>query len=212
MHIKGIIYDFDGVICDSVNVKTEAFGALYESYGAEVQKQVVQYHLEHGGISRFEKIRYYQDTILGKPITEEKVLELADKFASLVKEKVISSPYIQYADRFIEKHSRNLHQYICTGTPEYEILEITDRKGIKDFFTGIYGAPKRKTQIIQEILSETGLQPSDFIYLGDAITDYEAAGAFAMPFIGVYSATTTFPADTNVIRDFSDSLLSEILA
>ena len=33
MKPKVIIYDFDGVVCDSVNVKTEAFVKLYKSYG-----------------------------------------------------------------------------------------------------------------------------------------------------------------------------------
>ena len=37
--IKAIIYDFDGVICDSVNVKTEAFGEMYAQYGKEIQKK-----------------------------------------------------------------------------------------------------------------------------------------------------------------------------
>ena len=37
--IESIFFDFDGVIADSVNVKTEAFAKMYESYGKEVKKQ-----------------------------------------------------------------------------------------------------------------------------------------------------------------------------
>ena len=40
--MKAIIFDFDGVILDSVNVKTKAFELLYEEYGPEIQKKVVE--------------------------------------------------------------------------------------------------------------------------------------------------------------------------
>ena len=55
--IKNIIFDYDGTISDSVNIKTEAFAKLYSAYGNQIVKKVVYYHLSNGGISRFDKIR-----------------------------------------------------------------------------------------------------------------------------------------------------------
>jgi phosphoglycolate phosphatase-like HAD superfamily hydrolase len=205
MKIKGIIYDFDGVICDSVNVKTKAFAELYKSYGAEIEQRVVDYHLAHGGISRFEKIKYYHEVLLGKSISEEEIQQLADTFASLVKEKVIASAYIKGALPFIKKYSQRLPQYICTGTPESEILEIVERRRITPYFVGIYGAPKKKTEIIQNILDQTGWSPCDFVYFGDAMTDFHAAKAFNMPFIGIRSADTVFPEGTITVQDFKNT-------
>ena len=48
-----LIFDFDGVICDSVNIKTQAFIELYKNYGSKIQEQVREYHLINSGISRF---------------------------------------------------------------------------------------------------------------------------------------------------------------
>ena len=62
--MKAIIFDFDGVILNSVNVKTEAFKELYKQYGSAVVKKVEKYHLENGGISRFEKFKYYHKNFL----------------------------------------------------------------------------------------------------------------------------------------------------
>lgn len=203
MKIKALIYDFDGVICDSVNVKTDAFAELYKDYGADIQKQVVDYHLQHGGISRFEKIRYYHTQLLGTEIVEEEVTRLADVFASLVKQKVIDSSYIPGVDKFIEKYSGVVPQFICTGTPETEILEITANRKINNFFTGIYGAPKKKAEIIKIILLQTNLQPEEVLFFGDAMTDYNAAKEMEVPFIGIASANTDFPPGTKVINDFN---------
>lgn len=204
MKFKAIIYDFDGVICDSVNVKTEAFAELYSAYGQDIQQQVVQYHLAHGGISRFEKVRHYHTNLLNIPITDEEVIDWADQFASLVKEKVIKSSYIKGADTFIKKYSNQYPQFICTGTPESEIIEILGRREIQQYFKGVYGSPKDKKTIIEIILKHHFFESDEMIYFGDALTDYHAAKTFNMRFIGVKSPDTIFPTDVTTIDDFED--------
>lgn len=64
--IKAIFWDFDGVIADSVNVKTDAFYELYLPYGKEVAEKVKEYHLANGGVSRFKKFEYWETELLGK--------------------------------------------------------------------------------------------------------------------------------------------------
>ena len=61
---RAYIFDFDGVIKDSVRVKSDAFVLLYASEGEEFQKRVEEYHLAHGGISRYEKFRLWNDLSL----------------------------------------------------------------------------------------------------------------------------------------------------
>ena len=57
--LKGIIFDFDGVIAKSVQVKTDAFVKLYKQYGSNFVKKVVEHHEANGGMSRYEKIKFY---------------------------------------------------------------------------------------------------------------------------------------------------------
>ena len=40
-----IFLDFDGVIKESNNVKTDAFKKMFESYGSEIANKVVNHHL-----------------------------------------------------------------------------------------------------------------------------------------------------------------------
>lgn len=210
MKPKVIIYDFDGVICDSVHVKEQAFVELYKEHDPEIQDKVKSYHIAHGGISRFEKIRYFQTELLNQPPDDETILLLANHFADLVKEKVIASPYILGAKEFMEKHKNGCLQFICTGTPETEIHEIASRRGIHDLFTGLYGAPKTKEFIINEILQETGALENECIFFGDAMTDYNAAKSCKIPFVGVKSIDTSFPNGTFIIENFTDSTLKNI--
>lgn len=207
MKFTAIIYDFDGVICNSVDVKTEAFVELYSNEGNHIQDLVRQYHINHGGISRFEKFRYYESVLLGREVTEERIAELAQQFSVLVKEKVISSEYINGAYDFLKNGSRMARQFICTGTPENEIIEIAVKKGISDYFTGIYGSPESKKNIVRKILSKTGINIDQFVFFGDAITDMEAANEFGMKFIGIRNKDTRFPPQVPQIYDFNDPLL-----
>lgn len=208
MKKKIIIYDFDGVICHSVNLKTEAFIELYKNHSSHIQSLVRSYHLENGGISRFHKIRYFQTQLLGLPYSEYEVNELAKQFASIVKEKVIESPFINGVINFLEKHVRNSNQFICTGTPELEIKEIVIRKNINKYFSGIYGSPKTKIEIIKKILSDTSVQTDDCIFIGDALTDFNAAKVCNIPFIGMKNLDTVFPEKTFTINDFNDQKLT----
>lgn len=210
MNKKILIYDFDGVICDSVNIKTEAFVELYASYDLETQQAVKAYHLEHGGISRFEKFKYFESELLGNTITEKHIEELAQSFTRLVKEKVIASAYINGIISFLNKNKNNALQFICTGTPESEILEITKRKRIDHLFNSIYGSPKSKTLILRKILKDNRAQPKDCLFFGDAFTDLNAALECKIPFIGIRNKDTQFPKDTFLINDFEDKKLLKL--
>ena len=57
--VDAIVFDFDGVLVESVHVKGEAFYQLYEGQGQEIQEKVLAHHLAHGGVSRFDKIKHY---------------------------------------------------------------------------------------------------------------------------------------------------------
>jgi hypothetical protein len=56
---KIIFWDFDGVIKDSVIVKSKGYEKLFLSFGKEVVERVNQHHEANGGVSRFEKIPLY---------------------------------------------------------------------------------------------------------------------------------------------------------
>lgn len=203
---KIIIYDFDGVICDSVDLKTDAFVELYCKYDTEIVEKIKNHHLQNGGISRYEKIKYFQNDILNKPMSQEEINKIADKFSQLVKEKVINSPYINGAFEFIKKQAKDSKQFICTGTPSDEITEIVAKKGIHLFFDGVYGSPEPKVSIINKILS--GQDSYECVFFGDTMTDYNAAKECHLKFIGIKNNKTQFPSDTILIVDFNDKYLN----
>lgn len=207
--IKAVIFDFDGVICDSVNIKTEAFVELYSNYHQSISNSVKNYHLKYGGISRFEKIKYFETVLLKNEYNYEIIKEKARLFSKIVKDKVIKSEYINGVLEFI-RDIPNTPKFICTGTPENEIMDIVQQRNIHSYFTDIYGSPKSKEQIIKNILEKWNLYSKEVLFFGDAMTDLYASQKCKLNFIGIKNCDTVFPKNTKIIDDFYDKYLNEI--
>ena len=48
--IHAIVFDFDGVLAESIDVKTRAYALLFRDEGEEVVRKVIDFHLKNGAI------------------------------------------------------------------------------------------------------------------------------------------------------------------
>ncbi|MFM7600942.1 MAG: HAD family hydrolase [Pseudanabaena sp.] len=199
-----IVFDFDGVLVESVDVKTQAFGALYAEYGDRIVERVKAYHLLHGGVSRFEKFRYYHEVLLGKTLTKEEELRLGNLFSQYVEDAVVEAVYVSGAYEFLENNYQSIPLFVASGTPDQELKRIVSRRKMSDYFVSVHGSPAQKGDIIQNILSQYNFVADRVLMVGDAIADYEGAIAAGVKFIGrvmQYPKTDPFPIGTIVLPD-----------
>ena len=148
---------------------------MYLPYGKDIASKVVEYHKLHGGVSRFEKFKYFHQEFLNKVIDEEKINELATQFSKLVLNKVINSIEVFGANYFIEKYHKKLQFWIITGTPTNEIELIAKKRKLTNFFIGLHGSPNNKRYWTESLIQKHKLNRDEVIFLGDAITDKDAA-------------------------------------
>ncbi len=201
--VKAIIFDFDGVIIESFDIKTQAFRELFKTYPNQVDK-IVEYHQQNGGVSRYKKFKYIYSEILKQPLDEETFMELGEKFSNLVVEEVKKCPYVPGALEFIRKKSKKLKLFIASGTPEEELRNIAAARGISEYFKGIYGSPATKSEIIQEILSRENMEHKDAVFIGDTITDYKEARGAGVPFIARINSLFDNPLLELAVPKFHD--------
>ena len=175
MNIKNIFFDFDGVIAESVSAKTDAFEEMYLPYGKDIATKVVEYHKLHGGVSRYEKFKYFHKEFLNEVINQEKVNELAIQFSNIVLDKVINSDEVSGANYFIEKYHTKFQFWVITGTPTKEIELIAEKRKLTSFFIGLHGSPKNKRYWTENLIKKHNLKRDEIIFLGDATTDMDAA-------------------------------------
>ncbi|MFK7934383.1 MAG: HAD family hydrolase [Saprospiraceae bacterium] len=175
MQIKNIFFDFDGVIVDSVELKTEAFYKMYLPYGEEIAKKVVEDHTNHGGVSRYAKFPKWHKEYLGLDIDEAKLHELAKAYSRLVLNDVVNAPEVTGVRAFLNKIHTTVRCWVITGTPDTEIQKIAAAKKLQDYFIGIHGSPINKTEWVDRIIKEYEIEPTETLFIGDATTDWEAA-------------------------------------
>ena len=167
-------FDFDGVVLESGQIKTEAFVGLYAQ--TNIAEKVRAYHLANQGVSRYVKFDWIAENLLGKALSEAEKQDLGAQFSKLVKAKVLQAPFVAGVHYFLEQlKAKGKHVVVASGTPQKELREIVMARNIAPYFNGVYGSPNKKTQIVDAVCTLEHFLPKNCLFLGDASTDYEAA-------------------------------------
>ncbi|WP_258004403.1 HAD family hydrolase [Cylindrospermopsis raciborskii] len=177
-----VFWDFDGVIKESVDVKTRAFEALFLPHGSNIATKVRLHHEANGGVSRFEKMPLYL-TWAGIEPTESTVKVWCDRFSDMVLQAVVESPWVPGTLEYLEEHYQNQYFVLVTATPQSEIEIILHRLGIGHFFRSVFGSPISKIKAIGIVLDQMHLSSEDALMIGDAESDLIAAEKNQISFI-----------------------------
>ena len=200
---RAVVLDFDGVVVDSVDVKTRGFESVFSGEDPALVALILDYHRAHNGISRYEKFRWAYREVLRRPLTPEAEAELGARYNRLVEDAVVAAAWLPGARDFIA--SRPAPLYVASGTPETELRRIVSRRGLDGAFDGVYGAPTLKAPILEKIASSLGAPASALAMIGDAMTDHDAARDAGARFIGIVAPglENPFPAGTELLPDLT---------
>ena len=201
--VNAVIFDFDGVLIQSVDIKTRAFAELYREFGQGAVDLVVSYHLAHGGVSRYDKFRHIHNVLIPPPLSENELAQLVCRFSALVEDAVVEAPWVAGAKEFLEQNYTLLPMFVASGTPDEELKRIIGRRGIDRFFMSVHGSPLPKREIIDRIVAKHDYKRDRVVMVGDAMTDYEESKHSGVRFIAKVDlgAPSIFPDDVSVISD-----------
>tara|TARA_B100000161_G_scaffold264217_1_gene237022 strand:- start:930 stop:1592 length:663 start_codon:yes stop_codon:yes gene_type:complete len=183
MNRINIIFDFDGVILDSNNLKTNAFKNISKRFGESESDALVKYHINHGGVSRFLKIKWFVENIL-KTKNEDLIRKLVEEYGCQVSKSFESCSF--RTDLFqLKKKLRGTKWSIASGGKQDEIVNLLDQKSLLEIFdNGIYGSPRPKMEIVHKIVfNNESNEKNKFVLIGDSFYDYECAKNNGIKFI-----------------------------
>jgi len=183
--IKIIVFDFDGVIIDSMEVRDLGFRKIFENYPSEKVEKLIEYHRINGGLSRFHKIDYFYKQILGNDINTEKIYLYSNEFSNIMREELVKEKYIitEWIE-FIKENNDKYIMHIASGSEEKELRYICDKLGISKYFKSIHGSPIHKNELVRSIMKDNSYNKDEVVMIGDSINDYEAADVNQIKFIG----------------------------
>ena len=178
-----ILFDCDGVILDSNEIKTEAFFESVKSYGEEEANELADYNAKFGGITRKQKFEYFFENILGREPKEDEFQDLMMRFSEYVKRGLEDCDFSEGIFQLKRKLPK-CKWFIVSGGDADEIRHSFRSKGLIELFDGIYGGPESKQEIFQ-MMKKKNLLVSPSIYIGDSEFDHNSAKISGIDFLFV---------------------------
>ena len=181
-----IIFDFDGVILDSNEVKTNAFKNISSRFGLNASLQLVNFHKKNGGISRFKKIEWFMESVL-KSNDNNLKNNLIDEYGKEVMKSLLDCKLRTNLDN-LKKKLKDSKWAIASGGFENEIKFFLHEKNlIKNFELGVFGSPTPKIDILKNIkIKNNNEKKIKWFMVGDSLYDYECSKNNNINFIFAY--------------------------
>ena len=166
---KGIIFDFDGTLADTMPLALEAFRrALHPVHG--------RWLTDHEIRASFGPTERGTMPVLAPGLEEQTLAEYYRQYADL--HSGLTAPFEGINDLLIELSARRVQLGIVTGKGETSLMISLKHIGLSGVFESIeVGCDDRpcKPLGIRKILEEWDLPGSEVLYVGDMPSDVPAA-------------------------------------
>lgn len=208
---NSIIWDFDGVILNSNEIRNRGFIEVLKEYPDNEVSKLMTYHEQNGGLSRYHKLRYFFEVIRNEEVSDEEILHYANAFKVIMLSHLCNPDLlIQDSLDYIIKYHESFQFHIASGSDNNELNEICKTLGIDKYFKSINGSPTPKIQVVKDIIESQSLNSTEYALIGDSINDFEAAEANSINFYAYNN--NSLRANHNYIETFLPLKISPSLS
>lgn len=182
-----LLFDFDGVLFDTNQLKTKAFALALSDYPEPKVAQLVQYHKDNGGISRQLKMQYFFEQIMQLPDSGDEQEQAVERFAEQCQALLPSASLLPGAADFLRTaESLGVPLAICSGGNTDEIRKLLKRESLESLFTEVWGNEHSK---IEHAKHQVKPLFQDVCFFGDSQYDMKVAEQFDFDFCFLYGVT-----------------------
>ena len=180
-----IFWDFDGVILNSDEVRTEGFKYIFDSYSKKYVDKLINYHNMNGGLSRYEKIEYFSQKILDKKLNDQEKRDLTQLYGDYCRKRLCDKNLlIKSSISFIKENYKKFYFHLVSASDEKELIYLCSNLDIKKYFKSISGSPINKIKNIRKLLKTNNYNKKKCCLIGDSINDKFAATENRISFFG----------------------------
>lgn len=168
---KALIFDFDGTLVISNQLKIDAYYDIFES--DDVDHDIIRNILElYPELNRYDTIR----KILEEANCKHDLASLSDIYSKLVFDRITKAKNLDHAEELLEcLISKDIKLFLSSNTPLIVLKEIINHRGWNKYFERIYGFPDKKADTLKQIIGEFKFKPVDCLVIGDGESDHLSA-------------------------------------
>lgn len=198
-----ILWDFDGVIIDSLSIRENGFIDVLSNYPIDKVDLLLKFHKENGGLSRYVKFEYFFTEILKIKVQDEVLKEYLLKFSTIMRKSLVYEKLlIDDVTTFISKNQDKFKMHIVSGSDENELKYLCEKLKLSQYFKSIHGSPIPKKILVKELIEKENYNCERVCLIGDSINDYHAAKSNNIEFYG-YNSAVLKETGYNYINYFS---------
>jgi len=196
--IRTIVFDFDGTLIDSNEIKLSAFyevTAHIPGAGAELDR-IFQ---DPNRRDRYDIFAALQARLGSDAANLTKAY--GERCERVILDELEKSHVTEILDK-LKSEGRKL--FIASATPEVNLVAMLDKSELVTRFEGIYARPAGKADILKRIMEEHDLQTSEMVMVGDGEDDFRGAKEFGCRFIGI---GRLFAGRADIVIDSVEALI-----
>lgn len=216
--ITCIVFDFDGVLVDSVAVKQSAYFDVFAgvSNALVVVERVLR---KNSGGDRYQIINNILRQLAADGILDpsDDIAALcgfyAEKYNCICEEHATSCSEMIDVSKNLPVLAKHYALYINSDTPEEPLKRIIIRRGWQRHFREVFGRPGTKIDNLEKIMKREKIDPDEAVFVGDEQRDMDATLQCGCHFAGIHADPLPFnPHPLHTINGISEleSLLSHL--
>ncbi len=191
MPLKIIVFDFDGTLIDSNQIKYDAFFKLFprDGFHHKIITEVLDKHLEE---SRYVILKKILNKIKKSGIVniDDKINVLAEEYNSRVVSEAKICKEKPGAKKTLDILGRRFPLYLSSTTPETALKDIVKDRNWDSFFCDIFGYPREKTNTLLEIMRNKQVNAEEVLVVGDGESDRLSASETGCRFFSIEPSNT----------------------
>lgn len=182
------MFDCDGVVLDSNELKAEMLGRALDGEPPGMAEAFVDYYKQNAGTSRYRLYGHYFRVMRPADDPDAATEAAVKRYAGLLRagyHEVAEMPGIR--DLLARLRECGVARYVNSGSDEEELRDVLAGRGLAAYFTGIFGSPRTKIENLSRIDAVAAGAP--VLVLGDARSDMNAAREYGLDFVFVSGRT-----------------------
>jgi phosphoglycolate phosphatase len=200
------MFDFDGTLVDSNEIKREAFFTVSDHLSSSQKIMFEILSMTDLG-DRYDILKRYSKRLKEefKFVIDEDLL--VEKYSAICEENVSLAQSILGFDSLLNYLKKtDIKVIISSATPTSALKKIIINRKIDHLFNHIYGSPETKVEHIKKVIKDYNISPKEILYVGDSEVDMQASIISGSFFIGVGNDYSRFLSDQHQLVNNLDSI------
>lgn len=189
--IRCAVFDFDGTLVDSNDIKIDTFFKIAHSWdpSGEIVTEVLKCW---PAADRYEKTRKIAEGLIARrhlptgASVEEWSFRLASEYTVQCQNSIACCQEMPGTSQALrELTEKEYFLFVNSATPEQPLRQLLKLRNWSHFFQDVYGAEASKADNLMSISRKTGVTKNEIVHIGDQQDDLQATEEFGCHFIAM---------------------------